>query len=125
MASRRILLAMPDAMQQEFGELAAAEGIDWTGVTTCDEARSVLAGDEQISTVVTEGTLPDGSWYCLLEEIVLRGSDRNLIVLLPQGSDPAGITSCGAAVVEYPLDAAARSRLTESLRAVASRAPVA
>ena len=123
MASRRMLLAMTDAMQQEFGELASAEGIEWVGVTTCDEARGMLAGN--VSTIVTYETLPDGNWYCLLQEIVGRGLDVGMIVVLPEGSDATSVTSCGVDVIEYPLDAATWKRLAKSVRDVASRAAVA
>jgi hypothetical protein len=44
MASETVLLVMKEEMQREFGALASAEGIQWLGVASCDEARRLLDG---------------------------------------------------------------------------------
>ena len=75
--------------------------------------------------IVTDETLPDGNWYCLLQEMVSQGRDLDLIVVVPKGSEATSIKSCGVDVVEYPLDAAARRRLVGSGREAANRATVA
>ena len=115
MASETVLLVMKEEMQREFGALASAEGIQWLGVASCDQARRLLDGDERILTIVTYETLPDGNWYSLFEEVVRRGAETEVIVVLPAGSDPTGVTSCGADVVEYPLTAAGRRLLVRSM----------
>jgi hypothetical protein len=109
MASNRVLLVMKEQMQREIGALASAEGIEWLGLTTCDQARHKLDGE--VSTIVTYETLPDGNWYCLFKEVVERGAQTDVVVVLPAGSDPTGVKSCGANVVEYPLTAAGRRQL--------------
>lgn len=125
MVKKRVLLVMSEDMQREFGEFFSLEDVEWVGVTTCNAARGGLADNEKISKVVTNATLPDGNWYCLLQEIVSRETDLDLVVVLPAGSDPTSVQSCGADVVEYPLDAAARRHLAGSEREVVSRAAVA
>lgn len=109
MASNSVLLVMKEHMQRELGALASAEGIGWIGLTTCDQARHKLDGE--ISTIVTDETLPDGNWYCLLKEVVERGTQTDVVVIVPGGSDPTSVKSCGANVVEYPLTAAGRRLL--------------
>ena len=122
MTSKKTLLVLSEDMQREFGDVLSPE---WVGVTTCNEARGVLARNQELSTVVTNATLPDGNWYCLLQEMVSREMDLDLVVVLPAGSDPTSVKSCGVEVVEYPLDAATRKRLVGSEREVVSRAAVA
>lgn len=101
MEKKTALLVMPEAMQEEFGALASAEGIKWMGVESCQEARQALDQGGFLAMVCYE-TLPDGNWYGLLEQIVLREDETNMIVALPSGSDFSSVTSCGVEVVRYP-----------------------
>lgn len=48
------------------------------GVESCQEARQAL-DQGGFSAMVCYETLPDGNWYCLLEEIVLREDETNMI----------------------------------------------
>lgn len=101
MGKKTALLVMPEAMQKEFGALASAEGLKWMGVESCQEARQAL-DQGGFSVMVCYETLPDGNWYGLLEEIVLREVVTTMIVALPTGSDFSSVTSCGVEVVHYP-----------------------
>lgn len=122
MASNRVLLVMKEDMQREFGALASAESAEWKGVTTCNQARRLL--DDEISMIVTDETLPDGNWYCLLQEVVQRGAQAEIVVLLPAGSDSTSVKSCGVEVVEYPLTAAGRRILAGYMLQKTNGAPV-
>ncbi len=122
MARSRVLLVMNEDMLREFRALASAESVEWAEATTCNQARRLL--DDEISMVVTDETLPDGNWYCLLREVVQRGAQPEIVVVLPAGSDPTSVKSCGVEVVEYPLTAAARRLLAGYMLQEAKGAPV-
>lgn len=98
-----VLLVMSEDMQREFGERIAAEQLAWTGVLNCNEARMALANDPNLTVVVCNGSLPDGNWYCMLRELVQKGLDANLLVVVPDGCDSATIESYGIhGVLTYP-----------------------
>lgn len=80
--------------------------------------------DDGISMIVTDETLPDGNWYCLLREVVQRGGQLEVVVVLPAGSDATSVKSCGVEVVEYPLTAAGRRLLAAHMIQKANGAPV-
>lgn len=53
-----------------------------------------------------------------------RGGAVEVVVVLPAGSDPTGVKSCGAKVVEYPLTAAGRRLLVKYMLQEANGAAV-
>lgn len=108
MEGKSVLLVMSEDMQREFGQLISAEQLSWTGVLNCNEARVALANHPDVSVVVCNDSLPDGNWYCLLKEMVQKGLDANLLVVVPAGCDAGIIQSHGIfGVLAYPPEASA------------------
>ncbi len=103
MERNSVLLVMSEDMQQEFGKRIVAEQLSWMGVLNCNQARMALARDPDLSVVVCNDSLPDGNWYCVLRELVNKGLDANLLVVVPAGCDSATIESHGIhGVLSYP-----------------------
>ena len=103
MQSNSVLLVMSEDMQREFGELISAQQLEWTGVLNCNTARFALAKQPDVSVVVCSDSLPDGSWYCMLREMVNKGLEANLLVVVPAGCDSGTIQSHGIqGVLTYP-----------------------
>ena len=103
-----VLLVMSEDMQREFGERISAEELAWIGATNCNQARIVLQQEPHLSVVVCNDSLPDGNWYCVLKELVHKGINANLLVVVPAGCDSATIESHGIhGVLSYPPEPAA------------------
>ncbi len=120
---KSILLVMSKDMQREFGQLISAEQLSWTGVLNCNEARVALADHPHLSVVVCNDSLPDGNWYCLLKEMVQKGLEANLLVVIPAGCDSGIIQSHGIyGVLDYPPGPLAGKTVAQAV--VAAEQPV-
>ena len=108
MESNSVLLVMSEDMQREFDPLISAEQVAWKGVLNCNEARVALAKHPGIAAIVCNDSLPDGNWYCVLKELVHKGLDANLLVVVPAGCNSATIESHGIyRILTYPPDPSA------------------
>jgi hypothetical protein len=115
MENNSVLLVMSKDMQRKFGQLISAEHMAWTGVLTCNEARAALAKHPDLSAVVCNDSLPDGNWYCVLEELVRKGLDANLLVVVPAGCDSGIIESHGIqGVLTYPPETSAGATIAQA-----------
>lgn len=116
MEHKRVLLVMSEDMHREFAPLISAVEVNSTGVLTCNEARAELADDPDITAIVCYHSLPDGSWYCLLQELVRKGRDANVLVVVPAGCDTGTIESHGIyGVLKYPPESSAGSAIAQAL----------
>ncbi|MDA0206763.1 MAG: hypothetical protein O3A53_12425 [Acidobacteria bacterium] len=116
MESNSVLLVMSEDMQREFGQRISAEQLAWTGVLNCNQARVVLANHPDVPVVVCNDSLPDGSWYCLLKEMVNQGLEANLLVVVPAGCDSATIESHGIhGVLTYPPEPSAGKMVAKAV----------
>ena len=123
MESKRVLLVMSEGMQQEFGQLISAQQVAWTGVLDCNQARVALANHPDVPVVVCNDSLPDGSWYCLLKEMVNHGLEANLLVVVPVGCDSGIIESHGInAVLTYPPEPSAGKTVAKAV--ISAKEPV-
>lgn len=121
MERNSVLLVMSEDMQREFGERISAEQLAWTGVTNCNQARVALAREPHLSVVVCNDSLPDGNWYCVLKELVHKGLDANLLVVVPAGCDSATIESHGiCGVLSYPPASTAGKTIAEAAEQLVS-----
>lgn len=108
MKDRKALLVMSRDLQQQVADAASEARVDWMGVETCCHARRALAEDPSFDLVITNQTLMDGSWYCILEMLVQQDLDTNLLVVVPAGCDASVIQSHGVfGILRTPFDASA------------------
>ncbi len=118
MEYKSVLLVMSEDMQREFGQLISEEQVSWTGVPNCNEARVILAKYPHVAVVVCADSLPDGGWYCLLKEMVNKGLEANLLVVVPAGCDSGTIESHGIhGVLTYPPEPSAAKVVAEAVTA--------
>jgi DNA-binding NarL/FixJ family response regulator len=114
---------MSEDMQREFGQLISADRVAWTGVLSCNEARIALAKHPDIAVLVCNGSLPDGNWYCVLKELVHKGLEANLLVVVPAGCDSATIESHGIhGVLTYPPEPSAGKTIAKAV--ISAQQPV-
>lgn len=124
MENNSVLLVMSEDMQREFGERISEEQLAWTGVLNCKEARAALARDPEVSVVVCNDSLPDGNWYCVLKELVHKGLEANLLVVVPAGCDSATIESHRIhGVLTYPPDPSAGKIVAQAAAAAEHTVP--
>jgi DNA-binding NarL/FixJ family response regulator len=115
MENNSVLLVMSEDMQREFGQLISAEQAAWTGVLNCNEARVALAKHPDVSAVVCNDSLSDGNWYCVLKELVHKGLEANLLVVVPAGCDSGIIESHGIhGVLCYPPEPSAGMTIAQA-----------
>ena len=115
MGSNSVLLVMSEDMQREFGARISGEQLTWTGVLDCNQARVALANDPCLSVVICNDSLPDGNWYCVLKELVHKGLEANLLVVVPAGCDSTTIESHGIhGVLSYPPEPSAGKTVAQA-----------
>ena len=121
MERNSVLLVMSEDMQREFGERISIEQLAWTGALNCNQARVALAREPYLSVVVCNDSLPDGNWYCVLKELVHKGLDANLLVVVPAGCSSATIESHGIhGVISYPPPPTAGKTVAQAAELVVS-----
>jgi DNA-binding NarL/FixJ family response regulator len=100
---------------------SVAERLGWTGVLNCNEAREALRREPNLSVVVCKDSLPDGNWYCVLRELVNKGLDANLLVVVPAGCDSATIESHGIhGILSYPPEPTAGKMVAQAAELLVS-----
>jgi DNA-binding NtrC family response regulator len=81
------------------------ERLDIVQAATCEEARGVLRQQPQVDVVVCDLTLDDGNWWCVYQDMALRGDPAEMIVVTPRrGDDMSAILAHGVfAAMGQPL----------------------
>lgn len=113
------LLVMPRQLQPNFRRIVSAGRVQWTYAETCHQARQAFAQNPDFAVVVSEATLPDGSWYCVLDELVRRDSAANLIVVACNGIKDDVVKRYDIfGVLRRPLDESALSLIEAAAHAL-------
>ena len=108
MQAPRALVVMPRDRHAEFQRAVSAAGVEWVWAANCAEARAALTLDPDLAVVVSELSLSDGNWYCMLDALVRRGMDANLILVAPAGAKRLDVAGYGVfGVLRRPLDESA------------------
>lgn len=111
------LLVMSSHRGAGFQQAVTSAAVEWTIAESCESARRWLTKHPSPAVVVSDSTLCDGNWYCVLERLLNIGSESPLLVTAPEGPDVSTILEHGVAgVVRRPFDHRAAALLEAVLR---------
>lgn len=111
------LLVMSDLRAESFQKAVASAPVEWSVADRCAAARDWLKQHPAPAVVVTDSTLRDGNWYCVLELLLKLGSQAELLVAVPEDQGVSTILEHGVtAVVRRPFDHRAFAVLEDALR---------
>ena len=113
---------MPPEHWSSLGPALSASGIEALAVSNCREARQVLESHPPLKAVVTDVTLPDGNWCCLLSDVVRSGVDAEVFVCAPDCPNHLSqeVTQRGGRCVH--LDALSLANLGATIRQALAKA---
>ncbi len=114
MSAPKALLVMPAEGQAEFKRAVSGAKLDWAIAETCEAVGALLDSMPDVSVVVSDITLSDGNWYCVLERVLQQGGDPAFYVVVPNGCNAEPILEHGiSGVLRRPLDAHAADTLEQ------------
>jgi|GEM_PF-3409420 len=92
---RNGLLVMSAPRSAAFQKAVADQPVDWSTAESCAAAREWLTAHPSAAVVVTDSTLRDGNWYCVMEWLLQIGSEADFLVAVPEGLDVSTILEHG------------------------------